>query len=106
MYVKSGEGQARIWPDRAEWAPIPADRMWPACFEPLRKASWPTGLFRAPVEALRWGAHHTGLPIVLLGALALVASWHLFRRTTRFAIEVALAAAALLAATRLGWIAW
>jgi hypothetical protein len=80
--------------------------MWPARFEPLRMALWPPRPFRALGEALRWGAHHTGLPVVLLGALALVASWHLFRRTLRFAIEVVLAAAALLAATRLGWIAW
>jgi hypothetical protein len=84
----------------------PADRMWFARFDPQGMPSWPTGLFRALGSALRWGAHHTGLPVVLFAAIVLVASWHFFRRTMRFAVEVALAAAALLAATRLGWIAW
>jgi hypothetical protein len=56
--------------------------------------------------ALRWGAQHTGLPVVLFTAIALVASWHVFRRTLRFAVEVAIAVAALLLASRLGWIAW
>jgi hypothetical protein len=56
--------------------------------------------------ALRWGAHHTGLPIVLVAAIVLVASGHLVKRTMRFGVEVALALGLLLAATRLGWIVW
>jgi hypothetical protein len=78
-------------------------------FDPSRlvpfASSWP-GLGEGIRAALRWGAQHTGLPVVLFTAIALVASWHVFRRTLRFALEVAIAVAALLLATRLGWIAW
>jgi hypothetical protein len=78
-------------------------------FDPSRlvpfASSWP-GLGRGLRVALQWGAQHTGLPLVLFTAIALVASWHVFRRTLRFAVEVAIAVAALLLATRFGWIAW
>jgi hypothetical protein len=56
--------------------------------------------------ALRWGAQHTGLPVILVAAIALVVSWRLFKRTLRFTIEVVVAVALLLVATRLGWISW
>jgi hypothetical protein len=57
-------------------------------------------------EWLRWASHHTGLPVIVVAAMALVTSWHLFRRTLRFAVEVAVAAVLLLAATKLGLISW
>ncbi len=75
-------------------------------FDPHWLVSWGPPLGQGARAALRWGAHHTGLPVVLFAAIVLVASWHLFRRSLRFAVEVALAVAALLVATRLGWIAW
>jgi hypothetical protein len=78
-------------------------------FDPSRLARFASGwpdLAHGLRAALRWGAHHTGLPVVLFTAVALVASWHVFRRTLRFAVEVAIAIAALLLASRLGWIAW
>ena len=56
--------------------------------------------------ALRWGSHHTGLPLILVAAIALVVSWRLFKRSVRFVIEVVLAVAALAFATRLGWVHW
>jgi hypothetical protein len=78
-------------------------------FDPSRlipfASGWPDMAHGLRV-ALRWGAHHTGLPVVLFTAIALVASWHVFRRTLRFAVQVAIAVAALLLASRLGWIAW
>jgi hypothetical protein len=80
--------------------------MLPPAFDPHRLVSWVPGLGYGLRAALRWGAHHTGLPVVLFAAIVLVASWHAFRRSLRLAVEVALAVAALLAATRLGWIAW
>jgi hypothetical protein len=55
---------------------------------------------------VRWAAHHSGLPVVIVAAVALVLSWRILRRLSRFAVEVAVTAALLLAATRLGWIAW
>lgn len=56
--------------------------------------------------ALRWGSQHSGLPVILVAAIALVVSWRVFKRSLRFVIEVVIAVAVLLVATRLGWIAW
>jgi hypothetical protein len=74
--------------------------------DPHRLVSWVPSFGHGLRAALRWGAHHTGLPVVLFAAIVVVASWHAFRRTLRLAVEVALAVVALVAATRLGWIAW
>ena len=62
-----------------------------------------TGGLRA---ALRWGAAHSGLPVVIVAALTVVVSWRLAKRSARLAVEVAVVTAMLLAATRLGWISW
>jgi hypothetical protein len=80
--------------------------MRPSAFDPHRLMPWPSGLAHGLKAALRWGAGHTGLPVVVFAAIAIVVSWHFFRRTLRLAVEVVIAVAALLAATRLGWIAW
>jgi hypothetical protein len=56
--------------------------------------------------ALRWGSEHTGLPVIVVAAIALVVSWRIFRRSLRFAVEVTIAVALLLVATRIGWIRW
>jgi hypothetical protein len=55
---------------------------------------------------LRWAHHHTGLPTVLVAALLLVLWWRLVRRTLRLAVEVLVALAFLVAATRMGWLTW
>jgi hypothetical protein len=55
---------------------------------------------------LRWAAHHTGLPLIVVAAIALVLSWRLFKRGARFAVEVAFAVGLLAAATRFGWVTW
>jgi hypothetical protein len=80
--------------------------MRPPAFDPHRLLTWPPVFGHGFRAALRWGAGHTGLPVVLFAGIAIVLSWHFFRRTVRLAIEVVLAVAALLLATRLGWIAW
>jgi len=56
--------------------------------------------------ALRAASAHTGLPVLVIAAVALVVSWRVLKRSARFAFEVAIVAALLLAATRAGWIAW
>lgn len=56
--------------------------------------------------ALRWGSQHTGLPIIVVAAIAIVVSWRIFRRSLRFVVEVTIAVALLLVATRIGWIRW
>jgi hypothetical protein len=56
--------------------------------------------------ALAWAAGRTGLPVVVIAALALVIGWRVARRTWHIAFELALALAVLLVATRLGWIRW
>lgn len=55
---------------------------------------------------LRWGSEHTGLPVVVVAAVALVVSLRILRRTVGFAIEVIVATAILLAATELGLLRW
>jgi len=56
--------------------------------------------------ALRWGAYRTGLPVIVVAAISLTASWYLFKRTVRFAVGIVISLALLLVATNLGWIAW
>jgi hypothetical protein len=56
--------------------------------------------------ALRWGAAHSGLPVVLVAALVIVLSWRLAKRSARLAVELAVVTVMLLMATRLGWITW
>jgi hypothetical protein len=78
-------------------------------FARLGWASWPR--FGPSVVAsvrlvLRWAAHHSGLPVVLVAAIGLVLSWRIIRRTLRLAVEVVIALAALAVATRLGWLTW
>jgi uncharacterized membrane protein YGL010W len=52
---------------------------------------------------MRWVAHHTGLPVILVAALTLVASWRLVKWSSRLAVELALALALLLVASHFGW---
>lgn len=61
------------------------------------------GAFR---HFVRWGASHTGLPAIVVAALALVLAWRVAKRTWTVAFELAVAVGILLAATRFGWIRW
>lgn len=51
-------------------------------------------------------ARHTGVPAIVVAALALVLSFRLARRMVRLLVEVGLALAVLLALTSAGWIRW
>jgi hypothetical protein len=51
-------------------------------------------------------AKHTGVPVVLVAALALVISFRLARKAARLAVELTVALGFVIAATRLGWIRW
>ena len=75
-----------------------------------RVTSWALGLLR-----LGWGAsgkglvarsHHTGIPVVILAAAALVVSFRIARRASRLAVELVVALTVVIAATKLGWIRW
>jgi hypothetical protein len=57
-------------------------------------------------HALHWASAHTGLPVVVVAALALVLTWRVAKRTAHLVIEVAVAVALLMIATKLGWIRW
>ena len=56
--------------------------------------------------AIRWLSVHTGLPALLVGAVLVVVGYRILKKTARFAVEVALVAALLVAATSAGWIQW
>jgi hypothetical protein len=73
---------------------------------PLTAPTWLAALGHAARAGLRWGSVHSGLPVVVVAAIVLVVSWRLAKRTARLALEVTVVTAALLAATRLGWITW
>jgi len=57
-------------------------------------------------EGLHWLSHHTGLPVMLVAAIAIVISWRVFKKAARLAIEVAVVLVLLAIATKLGWISW
>jgi hypothetical protein len=54
--------------------------------------------------ALRQVSEHTGIPVVLVAAIALVMSYRAAKRMLRFAIEVGFALVVVVALTELGWI--
>ena len=51
-------------------------------------------------------ARHTGVPAIVVAAIAVVVSFRLARRMARLFVEVGLALAVLLTLTSLGWIRW
>lgn len=60
----------------------------------------------AAKAAIHYVAVHTGLPALLVAAVAIVVGYKILKRTARFAVEVAVLSLALAAATELGWIRW
>ncbi len=79
------------------WAPLlPRLPPWGAAW--LHLAGTAVG------RALYAVARHTGIPITVVAAVALVVSFRVARRASRFALEVALAVALVVAATRAGWL--
>ena len=56
--------------------------------------------------AVRWLSLHTGLPALVVGAVLVVVGYRILKKSARFAVEVALVAALLVAATSAGWIQW
>lgn len=53
---------------------------------------------------MHWIANHTGIPALLVAALAIVLSWKLFKAGLHLAVEVAIVALALFVAAQVGWI--
>lgn len=80
--------------------------MGPPPLDPHRLLRWLPQAAGGIQGALRAVAQHTGLPVVLVAAVALVLSWRAFKQGARFAVEVLMATAVLVAATSLGWIRW
>ncbi len=81
--------------------------MFPSpALEPHHWLAWALPVGPSLRAALRWGSAHSGLPVVLVAALAIVVSLRLVKRAARLAVEVVVATVLLLMATRLGWITW
>jgi hypothetical protein len=57
-------------------------------------------------NGIRFLAHHTGLPALVVASLLVVVGYRILKRTARFAVEVVLVAGLLMVATQLGWIRW
>lgn len=55
---------------------------------------------------LGWVARHTGIPTLIVAAVAIVATVRVLKRALHLAIEVAVVAVLLLIATKLGWLRW
>ncbi len=72
----------------------------------LALQSWASPLVRGVHQTLAWGSKHTGLPVVVVAAVVLVVSFRVARHLARFAFQVAVVAALLVVATRLGWVRW
>ena len=53
-------------------------------------------------QALMWVSHHTGVPAVVLLAVAIVAGWRLGRRAGRFTAEVGIVLMLLFILTKIG----
>jgi hypothetical protein len=77
---------------------------------PRGSATWLLHLYHGGLAGVTAGLHavarHTGIPVVLVAAMALVISWRLARRGGRLALELGLALVVVLAATRFGWVHW
>jgi hypothetical protein len=56
--------------------------------------------------ALHAVAHHTGIPVLVVAAIALVVSWRLFRSAARLIFQVVVAVVVLLGLTHFGIIRW
>jgi hypothetical protein len=56
--------------------------------------------------ALAWVSVHTGVPALVVAAVALVVGYRVLQRTARFAVEVLVVSAALVLLTHLGMIRW
>jgi uncharacterized membrane protein YGL010W len=63
-------------------------------------------VFAACHHALRQASRHTGIPAIVIAALVIVLSRRMVRAAVRLAIEVAIVAIVLVAATMLGWVSW
>jgi hypothetical protein len=58
------------------------------------------------LSALHAVSQHTGIPVVVVAAAALVIAYRVIRRGARLAYEMAIALVLVLIATKLGWIHW
>ncbi len=77
---------------------------------PRGTVTWLLHVYHGGVAGMTAGLHavarHTGIPVVIVAAIALVLSYRLARRGGRLALELALALGLVLSATRLGWVHW
>ena len=83
-----------------------AKRVTPAAITRLPIQLDSATLLGAAKAALRYVSVHTGLPALVVAAIAIVVGYKILKRTARFALEVTVIGLALAAATELGWVPW
>jgi hypothetical protein len=71
----------------------------------LAAGPWKTIAGAAKIT-VRYLAHHTGVPALLVAAILVAVGYRILKRSARFALEVTAVALVLVAATELGWIRW
>lgn len=97
----SGAGQSVFFAFAFAFAPAhaPAHAL-------ARAPKWASAILDAGRWALDWIAVHTGVPVLLVAAVLVVVGYKVLKRGFRFALEVAVVAAALLFANEMGWLRW
>jgi hypothetical protein len=77
---------------------------------PANVVAWIALVYHVVTTGIMNGLHsvaqHTGIPVVVVAAAAIVLSFRFARRGARLAFEMAVALALVLLATKLGWIHW
>jgi hypothetical protein len=77
---------------------------------PANVVAWIALVYHAITTGIMNGIHsvaqHTGIPVVVVAAAAIVLSFRFARRGARLAFEMVVALALVLLATKLGWIHW
>jgi hypothetical protein len=114
-----GEGPAFFWPERRGAATLQdggqdaqdarvrmrgmnafAQNVWPQVLTALGKCA---GVYWGWVQrGLVWASRHSGIPAIVICAIALVVVWRIARRSARFVAHVSVVLFVLLVLARLG----
>jgi hypothetical protein len=93
----------RAWLAVGTWSSLPLPRAIARTLGTILHAG-AGSVTQTLLGAIKSAARHTGIPAVLVAALALVLAFRVARRAIHLVVELALALALVLAATKAGWL--